>query len=79
LKQDGHFLMSPTTLERYQSAYFSGIFPHIALEKWEEDGRPRVDRLLRERTRELLAEAEAPDDHDAIVAAGEEFIRGLSR
>jgi trimethylamine---corrinoid protein Co-methyltransferase len=75
LRQEGHFLMSPTTLERYQSAYFSGIFPHVALEKWEEEGRPKADRLLRERTRDLLAEAEAPGDHDEVLAAGEAFIR----
>src|SRR5262245_38385112 len=75
LRQEGHFLMSPTTLERYQSAYFSGIFPHVALEKWEEEGRPKADRLLRERTRDLMAEAEAPEDHDEVLAAGEAFIR----
>lgn len=73
LRQEGHFLMSPTTLERYQSAYFQGTFPHISLEKWEEE-RPVADLLLRERTRDLLAEAEPPDDHDEILARGEAFL-----
>ena len=73
LRQEGHFLMSPTTLERYKTAYFDGAFPHISLEKWEEE-RPVVDLLLRERTRDLLAEAEPPDDHDLILARGEAFL-----
>lgn len=73
LRQEGHFLMSPTTLERYQDAYFGSTFPHISLEKWEEE-RPLGDRLLRERTRDLLAEAEPPDDHDLILARGEAFL-----
>ena len=37
LRQEGHFLMSPTTLDRYQGAYFGSTFPHISLEKWEEE------------------------------------------
>lgn len=73
LRQEGHFLMSPTTLERYRDAYFGSTFPHISLEKWEEE-RPLGDRLLRERTRDLLAEAEPPDDHDLILARGEAFL-----
>ena len=78
LRQEGHFLMSPSTLERYQSAYFGSTFPHISLEKWEEE-RPLGDRLLRERTRDLLAEAEPPDDHDLILAKGEAFLSKYRR
>ena len=78
LRQEGHFLMSPSTLERYRSAYFGSTFPHISLEKWEEE-RPLGDRLLRERTRDLLAEAEPPDDHDLILAKGEAFLSKYRR
>ena len=78
LRQEGHFLMSPTTLDRYQGAYFGSTFPHISLEKWEEE-RPVGDRLLRERTRDLLAEAPAPDDHDEVLAKGEAFLSRLRR
>jgi trimethylamine--corrinoid protein Co-methyltransferase len=78
LRQEGHFLMSPTTLDRYQGAYFGSTFPHISLEKWEEE-RPVGDRLLRERTRDLLAEAAAPDDHDEVVAKGEAFLSKFRR
>jgi trimethylamine--corrinoid protein Co-methyltransferase len=75
LRTDGQFLLAPTTLERYREACFAGIFPHIGLEKWEEEGRPPADRLVRERTRDLLAEAEPPEDHDELLARGEEFLR----
>jgi trimethylamine--corrinoid protein Co-methyltransferase len=75
LRTDGQFLLAPTTLERYRKACFAGIFPHISLEKWEERGRPPADRLLRERTRDLLAEVQPPEDHDELLARGEEFLR----
>ena len=74
MRSDGHFLMTPTTLDRYRTASYPGLFPHISLEKWQED-RPVADRVLRERTRDLLAEAEPPEDHDEVLARGEEFLR----
>ncbi len=75
MKENGHFLMSELTLERYQNAYFQGIFPRISLEKWEELGNPRMEQLLRDRTVELLSNQEVPEDHDSIIARGEEFLR----
>jgi len=50
MRKNGHFLTSETTLERYRIAYFQGIFPRISLEKWEEEGNPRIEQLLRNRT-----------------------------
>lgn len=72
--ENGHFLMSETTLGCYTNAYFQGIFPRISLERWEELGRPRLEQLLRDRTVELLNTAEPPEDHDAIIARGEAFL-----
>lgn len=77
LRLEGHFLMSPTTLARYRTAYFSGIVPHIGLEKWEEQGRPKANDLVRDRTLALLADAQAPVDHDRLIATGEAFIGKL--
>jgi trimethylamine--corrinoid protein Co-methyltransferase len=74
MKQDGHFLMTPTTLESYKTATFASIFPRISLEKWQEE-KPEGARLLRERTRDLMAELEPPEDHDDLLARGEAFIR----
>lgn len=72
---DGHFLTSPTTLQRYKSGYYQGIFPHLGLEKWVELGHPDANRLIRERARDLLAEAPAPEDREEIIGKGEAFIR----
>ena len=76
MKENGHFLMSESTLAVYQNAYFQGIFPRISLEKWEELGNPKMEQLLRDRTVELLSNQEAPDDHDEIIRRGEEFLEG---
>jgi trimethylamine--corrinoid protein Co-methyltransferase len=74
---EGHFLMAPSTLERYKNAYYPSLFPKIGLEKWVEIGRPRADSLVRERALELLANAPAPDDHDEVLRVGEDLIDGL--
>jgi trimethylamine--corrinoid protein Co-methyltransferase len=76
LAQEGHFLTAPSTLASYRSAYYPSLFPRIGLEKWVELGRPRADARVRERARELLAQAPAPADHDEILAKGEAFIAG---
>jgi trimethylamine--corrinoid protein Co-methyltransferase len=78
MAENGHFLTSETTLERYTNAYFQGVFPRIGLEKWEELEHPKIEQLLRDRTVELLTNQEAPDDHDPIIAKGEDFIKSLS-
>ena len=74
---EGHFLMAPSTLERYKNAYYPSLFPKIGLEKWLENGSPRADSLVRERALDLLANAPAPDDHDEILRIGEELIARL--
>ncbi len=74
---EGHFLMAPSTLERYRNAYYPSLFPRIGLEKWVEIGSPRADSLIRERAQELLVNAPAPDDHDEILRRGEDLIKRL--
>jgi trimethylamine--corrinoid protein Co-methyltransferase len=74
---EGHFLMAPSTLERYRDAYYPSLFPKIGLEKWVEIGSPRADSLVRERAIDLLENAPAPDDHDEVLRKGEELISGL--
>jgi trimethylamine--corrinoid protein Co-methyltransferase len=77
LATEGHFLTAPSTLKSYKSAYYPSIFPRIGLEKWQELGRPRADARVRERARDLLAQAPAPEDRDEIVAKGEALIARL--
>jgi trimethylamine--corrinoid protein Co-methyltransferase len=75
---DGHFLTSQTTINRYLTAYYGRMFPHYSLEKWEELGYPDANQLVREYTRDLLADARPPDDHDDLLVRGEAFIKSLS-
>lgn len=76
---DGHFLTAPTTMSRYKNAYFQGIFPHISLEKWVEQGHPKANQLVREKTQEIMAQSKAPDDHDEIIGKGEAFIKAMGQ
>jgi trimethylamine--corrinoid protein Co-methyltransferase len=71
----GNFLMSKSTRQNFRNAYYtSSIFPRVSLEKWEEQGRPEAIQLLKTETLRHLAECKAPEDHDMIVALGEEYI-----
>ena len=77
LATEGHFLTSPSTLASYRSAYYPSLFPRIGLEKWVDLGQPRADARVRERARDLLAKAPAPEDRDEIIAKGEALIARL--
>jgi len=78
MEENRHFLTAESTLERYKEAYFQGIFPRISLEKWEELEHPRMEQLLRDRTVELLSNQEPPEDHDDLIARGEEFLKSTA-
>ena len=72
----GSFLISTLTLERFREAYFSSdIWPNLTMEEWLDRGSPRADDELRRYTRQLMAEAAPPEDHDALMARGETFIQ----
>ncbi|MEW6404273.1 MAG: trimethylamine methyltransferase family protein [Chloroflexota bacterium] len=73
------FLNQPSTLKNYKSGYYvSGVYPRYSMENWQKAGEPPARQVLREKTRELLASASAPDDHKELMAKGEEFIGRLS-
>lgn len=72
----GSFLMAKSTRQRFRDAYHTSlIYPRLSLEKWEEQGRPQASHLLKDYTQQLTAEARPPEDHEVIIAKGEEFIR----
>jgi trimethylamine--corrinoid protein Co-methyltransferase len=72
----GSFLGSANTLAMYRSAtYQSGFFDNLSLEAWQACGRPRAIDRLRQHTRDLLDGPKAPDDHDDLLARGQEFIQ----
>jgi trimethylamine--corrinoid protein Co-methyltransferase len=75
----GNFLLSELTLKLYRSAYYTNpIFPRWSLEKWQEQGRPKVIDLLRSHTCQVMAELHAPEDHADLMAQGEAFIEALA-
>lgn len=72
----GNFLSAPSTLKNYKSGYYvSRVYPRYTMEKWQEKGRPSADKVLREKTMELLATSPKPDDHDELMGKGEEMIK----
>lgn len=72
----GSFLTSPSTRSNYKSGYyFSRVYPRYTMEKWQAAGEPSARQVLRQKTCDLLASAPAPDDHDELIARGEEIIR----
>lgn len=71
----GSFLTSPSTRSHYRSGYyFSRVYPRRTLEQWQSAGEPAARQILRQKTVDLLAAAPAPDDHDELIAKGEELI-----
>jgi hypothetical protein len=55
----------------------SFIWPNLSLEKWQAEGAPKADSILREKTMRLINGLKAPDHHEKVLAAGEAFIRNL--
>jgi len=71
----GHFLTTPSTLERYKTGYYtSPLYPHWSMETWQLAGQPAAMQTLRERTVALLRDSPAPADHDDLLARGLAFI-----
>jgi trimethylamine--corrinoid protein Co-methyltransferase len=71
----GNFLMADGTLQNFRTAYFeSAIFPNLTVEAWSEEGCPTADDKLRNHTRQLLEDLQAPDDHEDLIGRGEAFI-----
>jgi len=74
----GDFLLSASTLQHFRNAYFtSDIWPNLSLEGWEAKGRPQPDDLLQRRTLAILDDLHPPEDHAALMARGEAFIRQM--
>jgi trimethylamine--corrinoid protein Co-methyltransferase len=76
----GNFLSQPSTKRNYKGGYYvSPLYPHYSMEKWQEAGSPTDRQVLREKTRDLLASASAPDDYEELIEKGEEFIERYSK
>jgi trimethylamine--corrinoid protein Co-methyltransferase len=70
------FLNQPSTLKNYKSGYYvSRVYPRYSMEAWQKAGEPPARQILREKTREMLATAPVPEDHNELIMKGEEFIK----
>jgi trimethylamine--corrinoid protein Co-methyltransferase len=75
----GSFLLSESTLDGFRDAYYrSRIFPYYQLEGWQAQGSPGAGSVLREYTRNLLDQLEAPEYHADLLARGQAFIQRLT-
>jgi len=74
----GHFLMTERTYRTFREAYHtSSIFPRWSLEKWQEEGQPKADQNLRDRTIQLIRESKPPDDYEEWIRKGEKRIKRI--
>jgi len=71
----GNFLLSNLTGQNFRNSKFSStLWPLLSLDKWRDLGEPGADKLLKDRTCELLNNPIRPPDHDDILSKGEAFI-----
>ena len=75
----GDFLGTDLTYERFKTSGFaSGVWPVYTYDGWMADNRPGALDMLTEKTKSLLAETSAPEDHDALIQKGEAFIGDIN-
>ena len=71
----GNFISSRRTTKLFREAYHaSSIFPRLSFEKWQEMGQPEAKKFLRERTLDLISQANYPADQGELLAKGEHLI-----
>ncbi len=71
----GNFFMSDLTAKNFRDSQFSSsIWPFLSLDKWRAQGEPEADKILKNKTCELLNNPTTPEDHGEILARGESFL-----
>lgn len=74
------FVSAPTTLKKYKTGYYvNPIFQRWSMEKWQQAGQPHVQKVLSEYAIEYMKDMPAPEDHEELLAKGEEFISRLGK
>lgn len=72
----GSFLGTASTRRNFRTGYYdSPLFPRLTMEKWQAEGCPSADKVLRQKTMALMQSAPAPEDSDELTRKGEAFIR----
>lgn len=76
----GSFGSSDLTLELHKTAHYkSDLYPTLSLATWQSNNRPNATHHLRETTRDIMASAQPPQDHDDWIGHGEQFIKELQK
>ena len=71
----GNFLLSDLTAKYFRDSQFSStIWPFLNLDKWRRQGEPTAEKILRDRTCELLNNPASPKDKKEIISKGEAFL-----
>ncbi len=71
----GDFFLSNLTGKYFKESQFtSKIWPQLSLDKWRHLGKPGADKLLKDRTCELLNNPISPEDSSDIISNGEHFL-----
>ena len=75
----GNFLSTESTIKNCRKLPRDNvIWPHLSLEKWQNQGCPKADEFLRNYTTQLMENMVQPEDHDELIEKGERFINSLS-
>jgi trimethylamine--corrinoid protein Co-methyltransferase len=74
----GSFLSSPSTLKNFKTGYYtSPIYPRWSMEKWQTEGQPDAQQVLRDKTQAMIQDLSGPPDCDELVGKGNEYIQKL--
>ncbi len=75
----GNYFTSEQTLASLSDINTTkSIWPHLTLDSWKNEGKPRADKKLLEMSNELFANAiSASEENNEIIKKGEEFIRSI--
>jgi trimethylamine--corrinoid protein Co-methyltransferase len=74
----GSFLSSPSTLKNYKAGYYvSGVYPRWSMERWQAEGQPEARQVLREKTRDIMANLPVPEDYEELIRRGTTFIKQI--
>ncbi len=75
----GSFLAAKLTRKHYKDAYIqSDIFPQLSMEQWQGLGSPDPMSVLVQRTQDIIASLQTPEDHAELTGKGETFIKSIA-
>jgi trimethylamine--corrinoid protein Co-methyltransferase len=71
----GDFFLSDLTDKYFRDSQFtSRVWPFLTLDQWRGLGEPKADKILKDRTCELLNNLVIPSDKNDIISKGEDFL-----